>query len=129
MRLLLDTHVLIWWLRDDPRLGPKPRALIADGGTQTLFSVVSCWEASIKTRIGKMDITGSALWQFASSEGLQPIGVESAHIDELDRLAHVAGHRDPFDHLLLAQAKVEEAALVTHDRALPQYGIRCIGVR
>jgi PIN domain nuclease of toxin-antitoxin system len=129
VKLLLDTHVLIWWLRDDPRLGPKPRALIADGDTETLFSVVSCWEASLKARVGKMDITGSELWRSACEEGLQPIGLESAHIEELDRLARVAGHRDPFDHLLLAQAKAEVAALVTHDHALPQYGIRCIGVR
>ena len=129
MRLLLDTHVLIWWLRDDPRLGPKPRALIADLETEVLFSSVSCWEASVKFRVGKMDIAGSDLWRFAIGQGLRPIGLVSAHIQELDRLPRVFGHRDPFDHLLLAQAKAEEATLMTHDRALPEFGIRCIGVR
>ncbi len=127
--MLLDTHVVIWWLRDDPRLGPKPRALIAERESKVLFSVVSCWEASVKYRVGKMDITGSELWRFAIEEGLEPIGLEFSHIEELDRLPSVAGHRDPFDHLLLAQAKAEGAALVTHDRALPKYGIPCIGVR
>ena len=129
MRLLLDTHVLIWWLRDDPRLGPKPRAVIADLESVVLFSLVSCWEASVKFRVGKMDITGTDVWRFAIDQKLQPIGVEPAHIHELDRLARIAGHRDPFDHLLLAQAKAEEAALMTHDRALTEFGIRCIGVR
>ena len=129
MRLLLDTHVLIWWLRDDPRLGPKPRALIADDDIEVLFSVVSCWEASVKTRAGKMDIAGSQLWHSATGEGFRPIGIEFAHVEELDQLPSNDRHRDPFDHLLLAQAKAEDAALVTHDRALTQYGIRCIGVR
>lgn len=129
MRLLLDTHVLIWWLRDDPRLGPKPRALMADNEAEVLFSIVSCWEASVKARVGKMDITGTDLWRFATDEGIVAIGLTSIHIEELDRLPTISGHRDPFDHLLLAQAKVEEAALVTHDRALPRYGVPCIGVR
>lgn len=129
MRFLLDTHVLIWWLRDDPRLGPKPRALMADSEAEVLFSVVSCWEASVKARVGKMDITGTELWHFGISEGITPIGVAATHIQEMDRLPQVSGHRDPFDHLLLAQAKVEEAALITHDRALPRYGVPCIGVR
>lgn len=129
MRLLLDTHVLLWWLRDDPRLGPKPRALISDGDVEAIFSVVSCWEASVKFRAGKSDIQGSDLRRFALGERLRPIGLESSHIDELDRLPIEARHRDPFDHLLLAQAKAEGAALMTHDRAMTQYGVRCIGVR
>jgi PIN domain nuclease of toxin-antitoxin system len=129
VRLLLDTHVLIWWLRDDPRLGPKARALMADNESEVLFSLVSCWEASVKVRVGKMDVSGAELWQFAIGEGIQPIGLTSIHIEELDRLTIVPGHRDPFDHLLLVQAKVAKAALVTHDRALPQYGVPCIGVR
>ncbi len=129
MRFLLDTHVLIWWLRDDPRLGPKPRALIANLDSEVMFSVVSCWEASVKTRVGKMDITGSELGQFAIGQGMRRIGVEAAHIEELDGLTRVSRHRDPFDHLLLAQAKAEKAALITHDRALSEYGVRCIGVR
>jgi PIN domain nuclease of toxin-antitoxin system len=129
MRLLLDTHVLIWWLRDEPRLAPKPRSLIADRNTCVLFSIVSCWEASVKARVGKMEIAGAELHRMAMAEGLQPIGLEPAHLEALDALPSVSGHRDPFDQLLLGQAKAEEAALMTHDRALPAYGVRCIGVR
>ncbi len=129
MRFLLDTHVLLWWLLDDPRLGSKPRALIADDNSEVFFSIVSCWEASVKFRVGKMDVRGSALRQFALSQGLQPLGLNGEHIVELDGLARISGHRDPFDQLLVAQAKAEGLALMTHDRALPEYGVRCIGAR
>ena len=129
MRLLLDTHTLVWWLRDNPTLGSNARALIADEATEVMFSLVSCWEASIKHRLGKMDIAGSELWHAAIAAKFSPIDLLPRHIEELERLPVVKGHRDPFDHLLLVQAKVEADALVTHDRKLPQYGVRCIGVR
>ena len=129
MRLLLDTHVLLWWLRDDPLLRPNARAVIADSDGEVLFSIVSCWEASVKNRVGKMEIGGSDLFQQAVEESFLPLGLGSEHLKELDRLPMVAGHGDPFDHLLLAQAKGENATLMTHDRAMTEYGIPCIGVR
>ena len=129
MRLLLDTHVLLWWLRDDPLLRPQARALIADSDGEVLFSVVSCWEASVKHRVGKMEIRGSDLFDLAVEERFFPIGIEAAHLAELDRLPRIAGHGDPFDHLLLAQAKRENAALMTHDREMTRYGVNCVGVR
>ena len=129
MRLLLDTHVLLWWLCDNPLLRPRSRTLIARSEGEVLFSVVSCWEASVKHRVGKMDICGSALFQLAVAERFQPIGLEAGHLEELHRLPKVAGHGDPFDHLLLAQAKRENATLMTHDRAMTRYGVQCIGVR
>ncbi len=129
MKLLLDTHVLIWWLRDVPDLGSRPRALIAQNDTIALFSLVSCWEATVKHRVGKMDMTGSEMWRSAIEAGFEPVGLEAAHIEALEQLPKIERHRDPFDHLLLAQAAVEGAALMTHDRALPQYGVPCIGVR
>ena len=129
MRLLLDTHVLLWWLRDDPLLRPNARAVIADSDGEVLFSIVSCWEASVKNRVGKMEIGGSDLFQQAVEESFLPLGLGSEHLKELDRLPMVAGHGDPFDHLLLAQAKRENATLMTHDRAMTRYGIPCIGVR
>ena len=94
-----------------------------------MFSVVSCWEASLKHRIGKMDITGTELWKSSINAGFAPIGLEIDHIEQLEMLPKIGGHRDPFDHLLLAQTKIEADALITQDRALPQYGVRCIGVR
>ncbi len=129
MRLLLDTHILLWWLRDNPLLRPKPRAIIADSVGEVLFSVVSCWEASVKYRIGKMELSGSDLFHLAVEERFLPLGLEVGHLEELDRLPRVTGHGDPFDHLLLAQAKWEKATLMTHDREMTRYGVNCVGVR
>ena len=130
MRLLLDTHVLIWWFRDNPRLGPRPRALIADGATEVLFSCVSCWEATIKTRKGKeIEMPGSQIWHNAAAEKFLPLGIAPKHIEALERLSRVPGHGDPFDHLLLAQAKAESAVIMTNDVKMAQYGVPCIGVR
>jgi PIN domain nuclease of toxin-antitoxin system len=129
VRLLLDTHVLLWWLKDNPRLGQRGRDLIASPKVDVLFSVASCWEASIKAGRGKIDIIGSDMWRLAREEGFELLGIEVNHIAAMESLSKVAGHGDPFDHLLLAQAKAEGAALMTADRALPRYGVPCIGVR
>lgn len=129
MKLLLDTHVLIWWFRDNPRLGPRSRALIADGAIEVLFSCASCWEATIKARTGKLEMTGSELWRSALDERFQPLAIEAAHIESLQHLPRVPRHGDPFDHLLLAQAKAEGAAIMTNDAKMAEYGIPCIGVR
>jgi PIN domain nuclease of toxin-antitoxin system len=130
MRLLLDTHVLVWWFRDNPRLGPKPRAMIANRAIEVLFSCVSCWEATIKARTGKeIGMTGSQLWRSAAAERFLPLGIAATHIEALVDLRRLPGHGDPFDHLLLAQAKAEGAAIMTNDSKLAEYGIRCIGVR
>ena len=129
MKVLLDTHVLVWWLKDDPQLGPRPRALIASGSVDVMFSAASCWEASIKHRQGKFELSGSALFRMASDAGLVFIGIEAPHLAELENLPAFAKHGDPFDHLLIAQTLAEAAALMTADRKMPQYGVRCIGVR
>jgi PIN domain nuclease of toxin-antitoxin system len=128
MRLLLDTHVLVWWLKDNPKLGPRSRALIAERSVEVLFSAVSCWEASIKHRSGKFELPGSELWQMAVDAGFACAGIESRHIRALERLPAIARHGDPFDHLLIAQAKAEDAALMTADRKMAEYNVRCIGV-
>lgn len=129
MRLLLDTHVLVWWLRDNPQLGQRSRSLISHSDVEVLFSAVSCWEVSLKYRLAKMEASGAYMWRQALEEGFEGITVQPSHLDELERLPIVAGHKDPYDHLLIAQAKAEGAALMTVDRALTRYGVPCIGVR
>jgi PIN domain nuclease of toxin-antitoxin system len=129
MRLLLDTHVLVWWLKDNPKLGSRPRALIAQGTVEVLFSAVSCWEASIKHRSGKFGLAGSELWEMAVDAGFVFTGIEPSHVREFERLPTIARHGDPFDHLLIAQAIAEDAALMTADRKMAEYNVRCIGVK
>jgi PIN domain nuclease of toxin-antitoxin system len=92
MRVLLDTHVLIWWLKDDPKLGPRPRALIANGSVEVLFSAASCWEASIKHRSGRFELPGSTLFRMASEAGLIFVGIESDHLRTFQRLQNMAIH-------------------------------------
>ncbi len=129
MRLLLDTHVLIWWLRDNPQLGSRSRSLISDAGVDVLFSAVSCWEASLKHRVGKMELAGAILWHQAIEEGFDPVTIQPDHLTELERLPVLAKHGDPYDHLLLAQARAEGAVLMTADRHMTRYGVPCVGVR
>jgi PIN domain nuclease of toxin-antitoxin system len=127
VKLLLDTHVLLWWLRDNPRLRAKARAVIADPRVTVLVSIASGWELSIKHRLGKNAELGSAVLREAVDEGFGLVGVTCEHLVALERLPRVNGHGDPFDHLLLAQALVEDARLMTADRMMPSYGVRCIG--
>jgi PIN domain nuclease of toxin-antitoxin system len=123
MRLLLDTHVLLWWLRDNPKLGPRSRAAIAAPGVELLVSIASFWEMSIKARNGKSDEPGSTLWNDAIAQGVTVLSLNSEHLRALEVLRQVVKHNDPFDHLILAQAKAERALLVTSDRLMRQYDV------
>jgi PIN domain nuclease of toxin-antitoxin system len=129
VKLLLDTHVLLWWLDDNPRLRPGARAAIADPNVTVLVSVASGWELSLKYRLGKNAELGSAIMHQAAEQGFQLVGVKREHLAALEYLPRVNGHGDPFDLLLLAQAAVEDASLMTADSMMPEYGIRCIGTR
>jgi PIN domain nuclease of toxin-antitoxin system len=126
MKLLLDTHVLIWWLRDDFRLGRRARAMIADPTVRLLASIASPWEISVKYRIGKMTERGGDMldWLTRASVQVLPLRLEDLHA--LESLPLI--HRDPFDHLIVAQALVEDAHIMTDDRMMAAYKVPCIGV-
>ena len=128
MKLLLDTHVLLWWLRDDRRLSQRARTVIADSRVTVLVSLASGWELSIKCRLGKIAESGARAMREAEEQGFQILGLTADHLAALEELPRIHGHGDPFDQLLLAQARVEDAALMTGDKSLPGYGVRCIGV-
>lgn len=127
MRLLLDTHILLWWLDDNQRLRARARSIIADPGVTVLVSVASGWELSIKYRSGKHPQLGSEILSEAEKSGFQIVGITESHLAALESLPKIDGHGDPFDLLLLAQALVEGAPLMTADRKMPQYGVRCVG--
>ena len=123
MTLLLDTHVLLWWLDDHPTLSKKAKAVIADGKNLVFVSAVVIWEIRIKQALGKLQIPKN----FRKVLGDQPfemldITVEHAHAVG-DLPAH---HRDPFDRMLVAQAKVEGLTLMTRDTRLKKYKIPLI---
>ena len=127
MKLLLDTHVFLWWVRDAPELSDAARAAISDPGNSCHLSLVSCWELSIKSSIGKLKLK-KPVERFISEQmqqnGFLLLNIELRHVAKIESLA--LHHRDPFDRLLVTQAKTERMTLVTADAVLSGYGIRCI---
>ncbi len=118
MRLLLDTHVVLWWQIDDRRLGRDARKAIATADI-VWVSAVSGWEASIKTALGRLRLDGKFRLLVAADDFTE-LPVSLAHTERL--LALPPHHGDPFDRMLVAQALVEKATLVSHDRAIEPYG-------
>jgi PIN domain nuclease of toxin-antitoxin system len=115
MRLLLDTHVLLWVLNGD-RLNDDVRRALSDPASVVFVSVVSLWEIVIKRRVGKLTADVAAIAaQMAPASKLQWLGVTQGHLLALDRLPVHPQHRDPFDHLIIAQALSEGMTLVTRD--------------
>lgn len=123
MRLLLDTHVLLWWLNDDRKLGPQVRSLISDGSNEILVSSVSVAEISIKRAMGKIAAPSDLLNSLAE-EGFRELPLLATHAAALEQLP--LHHRDPFDRMLIAQAITESLTFATHDKAALRYDIRTI---
>lgn len=131
MNLLLDTHILIWALNDDPRLPKKARKLIIDKENMVYYSVVSIWEVSIKHAIhpDNVEFTGEELARFCEKAGFLPVEMRDRHVFALETITRSEGapaHHDPFDRMLIAQAKAENMSFITHDSSLPYYKERCI---
>ena len=118
MKLLLDTHIILWALSDDPRLPSAHRAALE---TETLIvSAVSIWEISIKRSLGKLKAPGN-IAEVIRGAGCLPLAITWAHGDLAGRLP--AHHADPFDRLLIAQAQIEDLPLITADRAFKAYDV------
>lgn len=126
MRLLLDTHMLLWWLADDSRLKPKARALIENPENTVFVSVVSLWEIAVKVRIGKLEADIVEVVDTLGNGGFTVLNFGSLHLAALVTLQRSADHNDPFDHLLVAQAIVEGASLVSNDEKLRRYPITLV---
>jgi PIN domain nuclease of toxin-antitoxin system len=124
MRVLLDTHALLWWLADDGQLGPQARELIEDPGNDVLVSVLSLWEIVVKMRVGKLDADIKEIADAVRQEGFTVLDIGIAHLLTLRDLP--AHHRDPFDHMLIAQAIAEDATFISEDRNTPRYPVRFV---
>ena len=124
MRLLLDTHALLWWLADDNQLGPRARQMIEDPGNDILVSVVSLWEIVVKVRVGKLEADIGEIAGTIAREGFALLDMNTAHLLALARLP--MHHRDPFDHLLIAQAIEEDATFISEDRNASRYPVRLV---
>jgi len=127
MKLLLDTHAFIWSFNEPEKLSPKASALLTDGDNDLILSVASVWEMQIKIQSGRLRFT-VPLRELVESQrqtnGIQvlPIGLE--HVLALDALP--ALHKDPFDRLLVTQANVEGAFLVSRDPVFSSYPVKLL---
>ena len=119
MRCLLDTQVMLWWLLDDPRLGAKSRELLAS--KPCLVSVASIWEVAIKHRIGKLEVSPIVFRDQSIAAGADLLPVLDSHVIETAQLPLL--HQDPFDRLLIAQARVEGLMAVSSDRQWVGYDV------
>ncbi|GAB2527776.1 type II toxin-antitoxin system VapC family toxin [Paramicrobacterium agarici] len=123
MRLLLDTHIMLWWLANDARLSKGHRELIADGTNAVFVSSVSIAEISIKASLGKLDVPGP-LQPAVTSSGFEILSFSAAEAEKLrDMPWH---HHDPFDRMLIAQASAEGLALVTVDERIREYDVEWV---
>jgi PIN domain nuclease of toxin-antitoxin system len=119
MRLLVDSHVALWWLTDDSRLGPDARVMIGDADV-VAFSAVTPWELGIKRELGKLHYPSGLVDQLIAS-GFEPLPITARHAELATALP--PHHHDPFDRMLVAQAMTESLQLVTADRSLDPYGV------
>ena len=122
-RLLLDSHVALWWLAGQ-QLAPEARAAIRDPTATAVFSIASVWELSIKQGLGRLLLPADYL-DVLADEGIDLLGIEVAHARAVRDLPPL--HRDPFDRMLVAQAQVEGLTLVTRDPQVSQYDVAVLG--
>lgn len=120
MRLLLDTHVLLWWLANDPSLADEARRAIADPASVVFVSAATAWEMAIKQALGKLDAPSDLERQIEVNR-FEPLAITTGN-------AYAAGtlprhHDDPFDRMLVAQAMAEKLTIVTRDPRIGSYGV------
>lgn len=121
MAYLLDTHVLLWWLTDDPRLPDGVRTLIANPDHDIYVSAASGWEIGIKKSLGKLEAPHDLAVQL-EQEGFQELPIRFQNGEDAGQLPPL--HRDPFDRMLIAQAQAYDLILVTADAEIPSYPVR-----
>jgi PIN domain nuclease of toxin-antitoxin system len=127
MRVLLDTHVFLWWVEGDRAVPAKARAVIADQQNECLISLVSAWELAIKTGLGKLKLALPVkryIVEHAAANGFRMLDIRMAHIGRVETLA--PHHGDPFDRLLIAQAVEEKLPVITADPVFRKYGVKRI---
>jgi PIN domain nuclease of toxin-antitoxin system len=119
---LLDTHVLLWAAQNSPSMGPEARDIITNPANDILISVATIWEVVIKNGLGRKDFSVDPvrLREQALHAGFDELPVRAPHVLEVDALPPL--HSDPFDRILLAQARIDQLVLLTNDQKLLEYG-------
>ena len=126
MNLLLDTHVLIWWMQGSKRIGPRAKAAMFEDEARLWLSAASVCEMAIKSAIGRLSLDAplEKSVPFLSRQGVRPLPISVGHA--LAAGALPPHHADPFDRMLIAQAQCEDFVLVTVDPAMEAYNVRTL---
>lgn len=128
MRVLLDTHVFLWWIMNSPLLPAVARDIIAEGTNELFFSAASGWEIAIKANCGRLrlpDTPERFISEQLALNSISSLPILMSHALRVYQLPN--HHRDPFDRLLVAQAQVEDLPIVTLDEAIARYDVRIVG--
>ena len=120
-RLLLDTHVLLWWVENSAALGEGALKTIADPRNEVFVSAASVWEIAIKRALGKLSFQDE-ISETVGRSGFKELPMTSFHAEQAGGLP--LHHQDPFDRMLVAQARAEGLVIVTEDADIPRYGVR-----
>jgi PIN domain nuclease of toxin-antitoxin system len=124
VKLLLDTHALLWWLAGDRRLSKRARALIGDEANEIYVSAASAWEVATKHRIGRLPDAGDLVADFAGQVADQGFVSLPITLEHAQRAGSLAGsHRDPFDRMLIAQGHAENLTLISIEEVFDRYGV------
>ena len=124
MNLLLDTHVFLWAVDNNPNLSPAAREAIVDGHNIVYVSAATAWEISIKRTLGKLTIPEGDYLEELRLHRFTPLSITTEHALAVEKLPPY--HKDPFDRILIAQAQEEDLFLVTRDKRIQSYEVRYI---
>ena len=125
MRLILDTHVFLWWIIDSPQLSSRVRDVMRNQANELFLSVASAWEIAIKVNLGRLrlpDRPDRVIPGQLMKNAIEPLPVEMSHALHVSRLPAI--HRDPFDRIIIAQSILEKMAVVTRDADIAKYKIK-----
>jgi len=132
MKVLMDTHIAIWALINDKKLPNEIREIVLDPDNALYFSCASVWEIALKhsLRPKTLTISGKEFTRYCEKAGFIPLDLKNKHICESENLIirEDVKHKDPFDRILIGQAKSEGMVLLTHDAALANYGETCVRI-
>jgi len=127
MRILLDTHTVLWWVDDDDRLSATARKLLADSRTSNLLSVVTVWEVAIKYHLGRLRLPGTPEEFFANiTDELDLITLPIEKVYAFTAASLPLHHSDPFDRMLISQAIIEQVPILSSDTRLARYPVQVL---
>ena len=124
--MLLDTHVLIWYLEGNESLSRRHRDLIVNADNEVFVSISSLWEIAIKTSVGKLTFAKplTDIFKQLSVQSINILGIQPGHVLQVAALPF--HHRDPFDRMIIAQSYVEFLPIITHDKTFADYGVKLL---